>query len=131
MRLRIATCVSAVLLLASGCGSGEDTAVERAAEHFESAVAAQDAATACRLLAPATSSEIESSAHQPCVQAWPSEGVPAGGHVSRVRAYGSMAIVELDADTVFLARFDTGWRVTAAHCARRADAAYDCRVKGG
>ena len=72
------------------------------------------------LLAPATRSEIESSTHQPCVEAWASESVPSGGDVTRVRAYGSMAIVELDADTVFLARFDSGWRVIAAHCAPRA-----------
>jgi hypothetical protein len=42
-----------------------------------------------------------------------------------------MAIVELDADTVFLARFDAGWRVTAAHCAPRVNAPYDCQIKRG
>jgi hypothetical protein len=130
MRLRIATCLSGALLLAMGCGSGQDSAVEGSAERFEAAVAAEDAGTACQLLAPATRSEIESANHRPCVEAWASEGVPFGGHVTRVRAYGSMAIVELDADTVFLARFDSGWRVMAAHCAPRADAPYECQVKG-
>jgi hypothetical protein len=46
-----------------------------------------------------------------------------------------MAIVELAADTVFLdtvflARFDGGWRVMAADCSPRAEQPYECQVKG-
>ena len=130
MRLRIATCLSAALLLAMGCGSGQNSAVEGTVERFEAAVGSHDAASACQLLTPATRSEIESSTHRPCVEAWASESVPSGGDVTRVRTYGSMAIAELDADTVFLARFDSGWRVMAADCAPRADAPYECQVKG-
>jgi hypothetical protein len=129
MRLCIATCVVGALLLATGCGSGESSAVENAAQRFEAAVAARDAATACLMLGSAARSQIESSAGKPCVDAWAGERVPVGGHVARVRAYGSMAIVELDADTIFLAKYADGWRITAADCAPKANKPFDCQIK--
>ena len=39
--------------------------------------------------------------------------------------------MRLDKDTLFLARFDQGWRVTAAGCTPHGDLPYDCTVKGG
>jgi hypothetical protein len=121
-------CLVAVLCV--GCGSSQNDAVQGAVTRFEAAVTAQDSGSACGLLAPATRSEVESSVGEPCVQAWPAAGVAPGGEVTRVRAYGSMAMVELDADTLFLARFPSGWRIMAAHCAPRAEKPYECQVKG-
>ena len=132
MRQRVITSagVLGALLLSVGCGSAQNDAVEGAAACFEAAVTAQDSTAACGLLAPATRSEVESSARKTCVDAWADEGVPPGGEVTRVRTYGSMAIVELQADTLFLGRFDGDWRVVAAHCAKRVQEPYECQVKG-
>jgi hypothetical protein len=39
--------------------------------------------------------------------------------------------VVLERDTVFLSRFPTGWKVTAAGCVPRPGRPYQCAVKGG
>src|SRR5688572_13838460 len=133
MRLRFTTpaCVLGVLLVSAGCGSAQNDAVEGAATRFEAAGTVQDSTAAVGPLAPGTRSEVESSGRQACVEAWADQGVPPGGEVTRVRTYGSMAIVDLQADTLFLGRFDGRWRVVAARCAKRADKPYECQVKGG
>ena len=46
----------------------------------------------------------------------PRQHLPVATHIRRVDVYGQDAIVRLDRDVVFLARFDDGWRVTAAGC---------------
>jgi hypothetical protein len=38
--------------------------------------------------------------------------------------------VRLDKDVVFLARYDDGWRVTAAGCVPRPGRPFDCTIKG-
>lgn len=44
--------------------------------------------------------------------------------------FGTMAQVRYPEDTVFLARFRSGWRVMAAACSPQAHDPYDCRIKG-
>ena len=45
------------------------------------------------------------------------DGAPAAApRLESVEVYGTNAIARFDSDTVFLARFRDGWRVTAAHC---------------
>ena len=56
--------------------------------------------------------------------------IPDAGQVRRVEVYGKDAVVHLEKDTVFLARFDDGWRVTAAGCTPNGDRPYDCDVRG-
>lgn len=91
---------------------------------------ARDPAGACARLAPGTRHELEAAAGQACEQALPEEDLPSARSVRHVEVYGKQALVELDEDVAFLARFDNGWRVTAAGCVPRKVLPYDCSVKG-
>jgi len=90
----------------------------------------QDAASACALLAPKTLQEVEADGHCAAVLG---DGAPAAvPRLESVEVYGTNAIARFDADTVFLARFRDGWRVTAAHC--RPDGPqrpYQCEIQAG
>jgi hypothetical protein len=126
----------ALAVLAAGllcsCGGGQDEAVARAADDFVQALAQQDGDSACALLAPTTSEELEQSSGQPCSKAVLDEGViDAGARVS-VQAYGTMAQVRFAQDTVFLTRYQSGWRVLAAACAPpSSQGSFDCQLQGG
>ena len=116
----------------SGCstqGSSESDAASAAAVRFSS-VAQTDAATACSLLAPQTASELEKGSRS-CQQGLSDAEPPAGGRLREVEVYGLDAIARLDGDTVFLARFEKGWKVTAAGCTPQPDGPYECDIKGG
>jgi hypothetical protein len=112
----------------SGQGSAEDRNAGAAAVAF--AASAKDSpSAACELLAPETRKELEST-DGPCNSALPQQVASGGGSVREVEVYGKDAIVHLSTDTVFLARFRDGWRVTAATCTPRGDRPYDCKIKG-
>ena len=113
----------------SGHGSSETDAAGAAAMRFSS-LARTDATTACRLLAPQTASELEKASGS-CGRGLADADPPAGGGLRDVEVYGFDAIARLDDDTVFLARFDKGWRVTAAGCTAQPDGPYECDIKGG
>lgn len=126
----MATAVGAATL--SGCsaqGDAEADPAGAAAVRF-SAAAGSDATTACGLLAPATASELEKSSGT-CSRGLADADLPPGGRVREVEVYGLDAMVRLDGDTIFLARFANGWRVTAAGCTPQGDGPYDCDIKGG
>jgi hypothetical protein len=132
VRGRRAPVVPAVLLLAlTGCagqGNAENHNAESAAVAFAAAAKSSPAA-ACDLLAPETRKELEST-DGPCAGSLPQQVDSAGGSVREVQVYGKDAIVHLSDDTVFLARFRDGWRVTAASCTPQGDRPYDCKIKG-
>lgn len=119
------------LLLLGGCagqGSGEAGNAEKAAVEFSRSVDTS-AEMACRLLAPQTLAEVEDE-HGPCAGSLPEELTESGAAES-VQVYGKDAVVRLASDTIFLARFPQGWRVTAAGCTRHETGRpYDCKVKG-
>jgi len=123
---------SGVLLLAlTGCtgqGNAENHNAGSAAVAFASSAKSSPTA-ACDLLAPETRKELEST-DGPCASSLPQQVDSAGGSVREVQVYGKDAIVHLSDDTVFLARFRDGWRVTAASCTPQGDRPYDCRIKG-
>lgn len=125
----VALCAVLPLAGCAGQGSVEDDSAARAAVRF-SAAASADPQAACGLLAPQTRLELEGN-EGPCPQALPGQDLPAGGGSRRAEVYGKDAIVHLEKDTVFLARFDDGWRVTAAGCTANGDHPYDCTVKAG
>ncbi|QZY20220.1 hypothetical protein [Streptomyces decoyicus] len=89
----------------------------------------------CAALAPATNEELEQSAKSGCVQAIGQaiheQELPAAGAVQGVDVYGDQARVLLEQDTVFLAHFSTGWKLTAAGCRPRPQRPYQCEIKGG
>jgi hypothetical protein len=123
--------VAVVLLTGcSGQGNAEVGNAQAAAVSFSHAVGDATAA-ACDLLAPETRKELEDS-EGPCASSLSEQLDPASGTATSAEVYGKDAIVHLPTDTVFLARFHDGWRVTAAGCTRsEVGRPYDCIVKGG
>ncbi|MGW0468615.1 hypothetical protein ACWDX6_25680 [Streptomyces sp. NPDC003027] len=130
-----------VILAALAAVSACSTLPERRDEvtdevtRFEQALGAGQRQRLCAALAPATREELEQSAESRCEraigQAIEEQKLPAAGAVRGVDVYGDQARVVLERDTVFLARFPAGWKVTAAGCLPRPQRPYDCEIKGG
>lgn len=122
----------AALLPVAGCagqGSADDASAAATALRFTRDLAASPP-QACALLAPQTLKELEDS-QGACPSSLPGLDLPRAVAVRSTEVYAKDAIVRLDRDTMFLARFDQGWRVTAAGCTPHGDLPYDCTVKGG
>lgn len=119
-------------LVLAGCSAEPDAEVRDAVEEFEAALAADDGATACRLLADATVAELESSAKAACDQAVLEEVDPSPAKPV-VEVYGDAAQARVGGDTAFLARYPDGWRILAVGCTppKDPDLPYDCDVQGG
>jgi hypothetical protein len=119
-------------LVLAGCATVGDRgrAAGDVTVRFLTAVAGQDGATACALLAPDTADEVAGAGDKPCAQAVLEEDLPAAGEVTGTDVYGQWAQVRLTGDTVFLAVFPEGWRVVAAGCTARPERPYDCVLKG-
>ena len=132
-RALVALPVAATLLL-TGCagrGSSENDRVADTATRFlDAAASAPD--SGCGLLAPATLEQLESD-NETCGDAV-SAAAPRGDIASlppSIQVYGRDAMVQWADQTLFLARFDDGWRVVAAGCKPRGkDLSYDCTVEG-
>ncbi|WP_431962503.1 hypothetical protein [Actinacidiphila sp. bgisy160] len=126
--------MTAITLVAvvSACGTlaerrdDASTAVVR----FEQALGAQRPGKGCAALAPATRDELEQAAGQPCHDAISQEKLPRAGAVRHVDVYGGQARVILEHDTVFLAHFPTGWKISAAGCTPVPRQPYQCEIKG-
>ena len=113
----------------AGQGNTENGNAEAAGLRFSQSIEA-DPARACDLLAPGTRKAIE-DAEGPCPGALSGHLESASGPAESTEVYGKNAIVRLSSDTIFLARFADGWRVTAAGCTRQPDGRpYDCTIKG-
>jgi hypothetical protein len=117
----------------TGCSaSSEREEAGAAATRFVAQLASPDAA--CALLAPGTRTELMAEAGTSCAAALADEDLPtAASAVVSVSVAGHSAQVVLGTQVLFLARFDDGWKVTAAGCSRTsADPSrpYECKVKG-
>lgn len=127
----------AVLFAVSACGTLPERRDDVTAEvsRFERALAAGQHEQLCAALAPTTREEWEQSAKSPCEdaigQAIDDRELPAAGDVRGTDVYGDQARVILERDTLFLAHFPTGWKVTAAGCQPRRQRPYECEIKGG
>jgi hypothetical protein len=120
------------LVVGAGCGAvavREDAATD-VAERFHAAIGDRDAALACGLLAPATREDLEHSKGEDCLKAVLSAGIRSAGAVGHIDVYGDQARVVFAHDTVFLATFSAGWRVTAAGCHPRGERPYQCELRG-
>ena len=124
--------VALVALALAGCGADvERTEAGRAADAFTGA-GGGDTRVACDRLAPRTLEVLEQEG-APCREALADAGLTDAGERLEVTVAGHSAQVRYARDTVFLALFDDGWRVTAAGCRRDSpDPAvpYDCTVDG-
>lgn len=80
-----------------------------------------------------TRQQLESQAETSCPAALRAEDLPTGGRIEATEVAGHSAQVRTDGDTIFLALFDDGWRVTAAGCERTSSdpqEPYECAVEG-
>ncbi|MFI6851584.1 hypothetical protein [Streptomyces sp. NPDC050416] len=125
--------VVVVLGMTGACGTPSERrdGVTAQVTRFERALDAGQRGRLCAALAPATREELEQSAKRRCARAIGEQSLPSAGAVRRVDVYGEQARVVLDRDTVFLAHFPTGWKVTAAGCRPRPQRPYQCELKGG
>ncbi|MGW6970415.1 hypothetical protein [Streptomyces sp. NPDC054952] len=118
-------------LALAGCATSDERsqAARSAAAAFERALADADSPRGCEALAPGTREELEQE--EPCPAALQGLNLtgarePAGTAV----VYGSQARVVYPHDSVFLALFADGWKVTAAGCTPRQGHPYRCDLKG-
>ena len=135
MRTTRALAVVAVTVLGAAgvgaCSSPETPDATQVARRFARAVDGSAASAACGYLAPATKSKLEQSAKKRCPDAILEQHLPRTGAVRSATAFGTMAQVRLRGDTLFLARFQGGWKVMAAGCSPKAGHPYDCTLEGG
>jgi hypothetical protein len=124
----VAALVAGVLLV--GCAAPPAPAAA-VGDRFYRAVGGSDWNAACALLAPETRADLEQSAGSPCPAALRDEELPDPGPVVRSVEFGTMTQVRYRQDTVFLARFQSGWKVMAVACSPGPGHPYDCRLQGG
>jgi hypothetical protein len=130
---RLALALLAVSIPTAACGppAAVRRDVSSTAQTFGDAIGTGDGAKACRYVAPDTRQELEQGQRAPCATAILDEGLREGTSVRHTVVYGQQAMTRLGADTVFLSRFPSGWKVTAAGCEPRPGAPYQCQLKGG
>lgn len=119
-----------VVVLVAGCGAPAQSAeVTRAAADWLAAAQAGDSARLCALLTPAAVDAVVTG-DETCEQAVGDLDLPGGGSVGSVQLWSDEAQVRAGADTLFLVRLGSGWRVNGAGCTPRPDRPYDCAVAG-
>ena len=118
----------ASLAACSGQGRAQEGAAATTAREFAQA-RVSDPSAACALLAPRTLEEV--TRDRPCAEAVADGATDPGTSQPEVEVFGKDAIARFAGDTLFLALFDTGWKVTAASCQPTTDGRpYDCDVSG-
>lgn len=121
---------TALVVLLSGCVPAATGQVRSAATDFQSRVAGEDWAGACRLLSDQARRQLESSTARTCAAALAPLRL-SGGAVGEVQVWGGNASARIPTGPVFLSRFGTEWRVIGAGCTWRGeDQPYDCSVRG-
>ena len=116
--------------LRGGCASG-DAPADRA-EHFHRALADGDGSGACDDLSQETRTALEQQEQKPCEEAITGLRLPEHAGEPETEVYGSMAQVRMGEETLFLSRYDDGWRVVAAGCRPTSgDRPHECELEGG
>jgi hypothetical protein len=124
--------VALLLVLAtSGCSAPAPSEGVAVGKSFNAAVSDSDWARACRYLAPETKAELEKSAGKGCSAALAEESPPEPGPLDGWSAFGTMAQLRFEEDTMFVARFKAGWKIMALECAPVPGHPYDCGLQGG
>ena len=126
--------VIAVALLAAplaGCATA-DEGPQDAAVSFHHALQGGNGRAACGLVAEETRKALVQQEHKPCGAAILGERLPHPSGEGEAEIYGSMAQVVVDGETLFLSRFQDGWRIVAAGCPpTTGDAPHDCTLEAG
>jgi len=121
---------AALILILAGCTPSHPShAAADVAAQFVDAITRHDGGQACGLLTANARSSASGATDTPCVQAVlnvKENGVDIHG----VQIWGDRAQVKIGTDVLFLARFDTGWRVNDAGCKPQPRTAYACDVEG-
>jgi hypothetical protein len=120
-----------LVLVTSGCGVPGTSGGVAVGKRFTAAVSASEWDRACSLLAPETTAELEKSAGKGCPAALAEESPPEPGPLVGWSAFGTMTQLRFEEDTMFVARFRSGWRVVALECAPVPGHPYDCGIEGG
>ncbi|MFI6926666.1 DUF6766 family protein [Nonomuraea spiralis] len=107
--MRLPFVVPALLLAAVGCAA-DPTPAAHTAERFHAALESRHEDAACALLSRKTARKLPDPG-QTCGQALSDLHMGPGGRVTEVNVWGNEAQVRLAGDTLFLHRFDDGWRV--------------------
>jgi hypothetical protein len=123
---RAALLLSAGMLLA-GCAHPGGGEVRAATTAFFAAVEANDGHKACADLAP-QAAEALGTADSTCADEIVKLDLKGGSYLS-AQVWGDRAEVKMSQDTVFLARFSNGWKVTGAGCEAQPQGPYDCDVE--
>ncbi|MEP7019579.1 MAG: hypothetical protein ABI808_02935 [Pseudonocardiales bacterium] len=120
----------ALILVLGGCTpSGSSDAAADVAAQFVDAISRHDGGQACDLLTANARSSASGATDTPCAQAV--LNVKENGiDVQAVQIWGDRAQVKVGTDVLFLAHYDSGWRVNDAGCKPQPDAAYQCDVGG-
>ncbi|MCE7010841.1 hypothetical protein LWC34_49770 [Kibdelosporangium philippinense] len=119
----------AVFVLSGCSGASESAPVREIATEFVSALADNDATTACSLFAPQAVQRIARLRPEGCAQVLATMGLPTD-RPGQVEVWGETAQVKTSGDTLFLKRFTQGWRIVAAGCVSRGEEPYECKVDG-
>jgi len=115
----------------ASCASAEAPDAQEAAQEFLTA-ASSDPAAACELLAPDTRKRLAEQADGDCASGLQEAGLEGPSAPEAVTVAANSARVRMSGQVVFLARFNDGWRVTAAGCTRSSSdeaVPYDCDVE--
>jgi hypothetical protein len=94
-------------------------------------VSASDWTRACSLLAPQAKAELEKPAGKGCPAALADQRPPEPRPLDSSSAFGTMTQLRFADDTMFVARFESGWKVMALQCAPVPGHPCDCALKGG
>jgi hypothetical protein len=125
---RMAGVAVAFAIATAGCASESERGdATDTATRFLQAAQDGDAETACALLTPRTRDDIVTE-DGPCQDALPADELT--GSVTAADTWSEWAKVDTEDGSLFLAKFDSGWLVSAAGCQPDEDAPYHCLVGG-
>jgi hypothetical protein len=116
-------------LLLTGCVPSGQAAARQAGDAFQASLAARNAPAACALLSEKVRDDLESSDRQSCSTALSRLPLPTGATRS-IQVWGDAAQIRLTSGVLFLAKFTTGWKITAAGCVPRPELPYRCDLGG-
>jgi hypothetical protein len=120
--------LAAVAGLVAGCATaGDEADVKAAAADFLQAVRDADGERACADLVPQAQSGLETGDSR-CAEEILKLGLKTGS-LRKTEIWGDRARVQADGDTIFLTRWATAWKVTAAGCTPRSGRPYECEVE--